>query len=117
MNKKAETGQRGEDLAAEYLQDEGYALLERNYRYKRSEIDLITRKSGVLVFVEVKTKTSNAFGDPEVAVDEKKAAKVMEGAQAYIEAIDWQGNIRFDVVSVLIEVSGHRIQHFEDAFY
>lgn len=111
------TGKIGERLAAEYLSEKGYQLLCMNYRYKRYEIDLILQKAGTLIFVEVKTRSSAAFGYPEAFVDDKKAERVRAAAEAYIFASDWRGAIRFDLVSVLGKSEKEaEIVHFEDAF-
>ena len=117
MKNKTTLGNKGEAIAAKYLIAEGYVIVERNWRHKRSEIDLICKKENTLVFVEVKTRSSTAFGEPEDAVDEKKAAKVIEGAEEYIFRYDWSYEIRFDIVSVLIEKNRHKILHLQDAFY
>ena len=77
MTDKIKTGNKGEDQAAEFLQRKGYEILARNYRYKHSEIDLIVQKSDLIVFVEVKTRSSSGFGEPEAFVDSKKAAKIL----------------------------------------
>lgn len=117
MNTKAQTGELGENAAVTYLIEKGYSILERNYRHKRSEIDVIARHKSTIVFVEVKTKSSVNYGHPEVAVDDKKAAKVMEGADHYIQENQWSGPIRFDVISVIKRHEKFEIEHFEDAFY
>ncbi|MEM1407446.1 MAG: YraN family protein [Bacteroidota bacterium] len=117
MKNKAELGKEGEQIAADYLKARGYKLLETNWRFKRSEIDLICSKDDLLVFVEVKTRSSVGFGQPEESVDEKKAAKVTEGAEEYIFQHDWNKDIRFDIVSVVLEGGQQRILHLEDAFY
>lgn len=117
MNTKAQTGQEGESLAADYLESKGFSILEKNYRHKRSEIDLIVKLNNLLIFVEVKTKTNTSYGNPEIAIDQQKAAKVMEGADYYIQESDWKGNVRFDVISIIKKKSGVEIEHFKDAFY
>lgn len=116
MTSKITTGRRGEDVAAVFLQGKGYELLARNYRYKHAEIDLIVKKESLLVFVEVKTRASAAFGEPESFVNEKKADKIIEGAEHFIYENNWQGNIRFDIVSVKLG-SKPEVVHFEDAFH
>jgi putative endonuclease len=83
MTDKIKTGNQGEEIAAEFLQQRGYEILARNYRYKHSEIDLIVRKNDIIVFVEVKTRSSSGFGEPEAFVGSKKAAKIFEGADQY----------------------------------
>jgi len=112
-----ETGDKGEELAANYLKSGGYSIVEKNFRAGKSEIDLICQKGKLLVFVEVKTRSNTKFGNPESFVDEAKAAKVMEGAEAYIEINNWSEAIRFDIISIIIDGAKSEIEHFEDAFY
>jgi putative endonuclease len=113
MSKNLISGKKGEDMAAEYLEAKGYEIVERNYRYKRSEIDIITKKEKTLVFVEVKFRSGSYFGTPEMAVDSKKEEQVLNAAENYIFENDWNGPVRFDVVSIL---RNNSIEHFEDAF-
>lgn len=116
MGKNNELGQEGENLAADYLKKNGWEIVEMNYRYRRTEIDLIAKKDGFLVFFEVKARTGTAFGNPEDSVDQKKAEHVIRAAEQYITDHDWQGNIRFDIISI-IKKGRTELQHFEDAFY
>jgi putative endonuclease len=116
MTHTRKTGNDGERLAADFLQAKGFEIVARNYRYKHAEIDLIVRANHLLVFVEVKTRSSSAFGEPEAFVGDKKAAKILEGAEQYIYETNWQGNIRFDIVSVKVGTKPE-VVHFEDAFY
>jgi putative endonuclease len=109
-------GKKGEDLATAYLQSKGWEILARNWRYKRSEIDLIARDGQILVFVEVKTKSYTRFGEPETSVDDRKAAKIMEGAEQYVFDNDWHGDIRFDVVAITLQPQVDLL-HLEDAFH
>lgn len=115
MDKKT-TGDRGEALALEYLLTRGYTLLEKNYRYKRAEIDLIVCNAETLVFVEVKARSGTGYGFPEEAVDEKKAAMIVEAADQYVYETGWEQAIRFDIISVLLHPQV-TIRHFEDAFW
>ena len=117
MSDKIEKGKAGEDLAAQFLIEKGYQILARNYRFKRSEIDLIAQKDNCLVFVEVKLRTTDAFGYPEEFVNEKKAAKIMEGADQYIYELKWKGNIRFDIVAIRQIKDQTELVQIEDAFY
>lgn len=119
------TGDRGEALAAAYLEDRGYRILERNYRYERAEVDLVCflpaedyRRGGVLVFVEVKTRTGLGYGRPEEAVDEAKQRQLRHAARAYLYETGLEGApARFDVVSVLLEPGAEpAFEHFENAF-
>ena len=117
MTTKMQTGSDGERMAAEYLAGKGYEVLERNYRYGRAEIDLIVKKKNWLVFVEVKTRSRSDFGFPEEFVDRVKEELILMAAENYIHKINWEGNVRYDIVSVLGVGVGREIVHFEDAFY
>ncbi len=116
MNHQKQTGQRGEDLAVELLENDGYTIQERNYRFKRAEIDIIAKKRGMLVFVEVKSRKSNVFGYPESFVDDKQADRITEAAEEYMYQINWLKNVRFDIISIETG-SGLKITHFKDAFH
>jgi putative endonuclease len=108
-----QTGLNGENAAAKYLVNKGYEILERNYRYSRAEIDLVMKKGNWLVFVEVKTRSRSDFGFPEEFVDKEKEENILMAAEHYIFKINWQGNVRYDIISIL----NNDIAHFEDAFY
>jgi putative endonuclease len=116
MTEKIKTGNAGEALAALFLQQKGFEIITKNYRYKHAEIDLIVKRDNLLVFVEVKTRNATLFGEPESFVTDKKAAKIFEGADQYIFENNWNGNIRFDIVSVKLGTSP-LIEHFEDALH
>ncbi|HZY78599.1 MAG TPA: YraN family protein [Cyclobacteriaceae bacterium] len=115
MTSKIQTGNDGETLAARYLVAKGYEIVARNYRYGRAEIDLIVKKGNWLVFVEVKTRASEAFGFPEEFVDKEKESNILFAAENYMYLINWNGNVRYDIISVL--GPSKDIMHFEDAFY
>ena len=110
-------GNRGEDLAKEYLLEQGCEIVESNYRYKRSEVDLIVKDGQFLVFVEVKTRKSVDYGHPEESVGERKAQKIIEAADEFIYQNKWKGPIRFDIVSVIIIEGKAEVVRFKDAFY
>lgn len=118
MAKHNETGRKGEDIAVEYLEREGYVILERNWRRQHAEIDIIISDKRSLVFVEVKTRRSDVWGLPEDAVSKRKMNQIIKGASLYIE----ENNIgdlepRFDIISVILSGSKIEIQHIDDAFY
>jgi putative endonuclease len=110
------TGNAGEQAASRFLEQEGYVVVEKNYRYKKAEIDIIARKDKLLIFVEVKTRTSKSFGEPEEAVSQSKINLILMAAESYIEAINWEYDIRFDVIAVHYS---HTVEivHFQDAFH
>jgi putative endonuclease len=117
MTDKIKTGTDGEDQAATFLIQKGFDILERNYRFKKSEIDLIVKRGNWLVFIEVKTRTSTAFGHPEQFVDYQKRKMIFAGALEYMTAKNWQGNVRYDIVAITIVRGKSEVHHIEDAFY
>ena len=117
MSTHLELGNRGEALAEKYLLDIGYQILERNWRFSRAEVDLIAKDGEVLVFVEVKTRSSDIFGKPEESITPKKEALLKDAAAVYMEQIGHEWEIRFDIVSILIKGSDYAIEYFKDAFF
>ncbi len=116
MSKNKELGIEGEQLAKDYLKKNGWKIRETNYRFRRSEIDLIASKKDLLIFVEVKTRSNTTYGLPEQFVDEKKADNIMKAADHYIREHNWMSNIRFDIISI-IKKERIELEHIEDAFY
>lgn len=114
MTDKMKLGKEGERLAANFLMQKGFEVVYRNFRYRRAEIDLIVRREDWLLFVEVKTRSSSAFGEPEEAVTAKKVRMMYDAAEEYIYSIDWKGHVRFDIISVKLG-NPPEIIHFEDA--
>lgn len=97
-------GKEGEDRAARFLVKQGYRILERNYSTRSGEIDLIALHDGVVVFVEVKTRTSAAYGAPELAVTPRKQQRMVKAALGYIKYKKLhQVPCRFDVVAIASE--------------
>lgn len=103
-------GDEAEDKAVDFLRTKGYQVLERNYRYKRSEIDIIAKHENVLHIVEVKYRKNNDFGHPESAVNSKKEEMISQGAIAYMEANNWLGFVQYDIVAI----TGKELVFFED---
>ncbi|HET9485805.1 MAG TPA: YraN family protein [Chryseosolibacter sp.] len=114
MTDKIKTGSIGENLAAEFLVNKGFTVVARNYRWKKAEIDLIVQRENWLIFVEVKTRSSNSFGEPESFVSDYQRKLIYDAAEEYIYSKDWRGHIRFDIVSVKPGIEPE-IVHFEDA--
>ncbi len=118
MAKHNRTGQIGEEIAAAYLVEKGFTILAQNYRYQRAEVDIIAQKSTLLIFVEVKTRTTNYHGFPEAAITQKKVDLFLLAAEEFIHELNWQYDIRFDVIA--ISGGNHlpmQIHHIEDAFH
>ncbi len=114
---KRKLGIWGEGIAACYLQDKGYKILDRNYYTRNGELDIICEKDGKLVFVEVKTRKSTKFGSPEEAITRKKINHLRQAALIYLKAVErpYQ-EIRFDVIAILIDGNEKTINHIEQAF-
>lgn len=94
-------GKKGEDRAARFLMKQGYRIIERNYRTRSGELDLIALHDGTVVFIEVKTRTSNVFGAPELAVNLRKQRRMVKAALGYIKYKKLhQVPCRFDVVAI-----------------
>ncbi|MGM0579621.1 MAG: YraN family protein [Bacteroidota bacterium] len=115
MNTK-KIGDKGENFAVKILETKGYEILERNYRFKRCEIDIIALHNNLLIFIEVKSLHSFNHGYPEERVNQAKIDKLMEAAENYIYAINWQKDIRFDILSINLN-EPDKYLHIEDAFY
>jgi len=100
-DKRSVLGKAGETLAAEYLRQSGYTVLERNYRSRSGEIDIIAKQGKTLVFAEVKTRKSASFGSPAAAVTVKKQAQISRVAQEYLARENlFDRPARFDVIAV-----------------
>jgi putative endonuclease len=117
MAEHNELGKRGEDIAAAYLEKKGYRIIEKNWRQWRNEIDLIAIDGKFLVIVEVKTRQSNFFGEPETAVTREKQRTLIRAANAYIRLKNYDLEVRFDIVSIILTMNSQQIHHLEDAFY
>ena len=124
MAKHNDIGQRGEQLAADYLIQKNYTILDRNWRYGRAEIDIVAMDGATLVFAEVKTRSDDLFERPESAVDDKKRRLLARAAVAYMRKIGHEWAIRFDIVAVVLKHFSEKVEtdvffidHFEDAFF
>jgi putative endonuclease len=119
LTPKAATGRRGEDLAHRYLRSSGFTVLARNYRPAggEAEVDIVARDGEIVVFVEVKTRTSSEFGDPDRAIDEAKRKNIVKAARAYStrSGLAWS-QIRFDTVSIVL-TQPPSIVHNQDVFF
>jgi putative endonuclease len=118
MGKHNELGQKGEDLAARYLSEKGFQILERNWRHGRAELDIIACDGETLVFVEVKTRSDDIFERPENAVNTRKRGLMIKAAIGYLHKSGYDKAIRFDVVSIILRGGKEaQIDYFRDAFF
>lgn len=109
-------GKKGEQLAVEFLINKNYQILEQNWRFKKAEVDIIAHKNNVLVAAEVKTRTSNYFGNPQEFVNQKKIQLLVEALNEYVISKDLDVEVRFDIIAVLINKKETSIEHLENAF-
>ena len=123
MPTNQETGREGEDLATAFLEERGFRILERNFRFMREEVDIIAFEptprddGGVIVFVEVKARRGDGYGAPEAAVDLKKQKAIKRVAEAYLhERRLIPSPVRFDVIAIRLDASPPAIEHFTHAF-
>lgn len=108
-------GAKGENLACDFLEQKGYKILEKNWRSARYEIDIIAEYHNTVVFVEVKTRSSDYYGFPEEAVNITKQEHILKAAEDYVFIHDIKNEIRFDIVSIIINSQTQKIYHIEDA--
>ena len=112
-----ELGKKGEVIAAEYLEGEGFRIVERNWRYNKKEIDLIAFDEDRFVVIEVKTRTTDGWEHPKEAITVSKIRFLVEATEAYIMQNDIQEEVRFDVVTLIPQNGGWKIEHIKEAFY
>ncbi len=117
MAEHNEIGKKGEELALTFLKEKGYQILAANWRYHKTEIDLIAIHNKQLIIVEVKTRTSIDFESPKEAVTFKKQRNIIRAADAYIQENNIDLECQFDIVSILIQGKNIEIEHIPDAFY
>ncbi|RAR72619.1 YraN family protein [Flavobacterium aciduliphilum] len=112
-----ELGKFGEAQAVDYLQNQGYKILERNWTYQKAEIDIIAQKDSVLAVVEVKTRSSIEFGLPQEFVKPKKIQLLVKAINEYIISKDLDVEVRFDVIAIHKTTHDCQLEHIEAAFF
>lgn len=117
MAKHIALGLKGEKLARKYLEEKGFQILETNWRHDKDEIDIVAMDGDELVIVEVKTRSTDFFGEPEDAVGPQKESFLIRATEAYLEENKLDIDSRFDIISIILNDSKKEIRHIEDAFY
>ena len=113
-----EKGKFTEHVAFNFLQSAGYEIEAINWRNGRLEIDIIAKKNNHLIFIEVKSRALDKWGDPANAVNHHKMKFLVRAASAYMDTLDYDGNFRFDIITVVgYELDKLTIEHYEDAFF
>ncbi len=116
MAKHYELGKKGEKIAVDYLIDKGYQILEKNWRYLKAEVDIIAKKENTVACIEVKTRSTNDFGNPQDFITPKKIKLLVMAMNEYIIRNDLDVETRFDIMGITKNHSGFEIEHLEDAF-
>jgi putative endonuclease len=117
MAEHNELGRLGEELAVEFLQKNGYDILQTNWTFQKAEIDIIAQKDNVLAIVEVKTRSSVDFGLPQDFVKPAKIKLLVKAVNEYIISYDLEAEVRFDIIAISKEDKAYKIEHIQDAFY
>jgi len=117
MAEHNELGKLGEELAVEFLRNDGYEILETNWTFQKAEIDIIAKKETILAVVEVKTRSSLEFGLPQDFVKPKKIQLLVKAINEYVVSNDLDIEVRFDIIAVHKEDKSFAIEHLKDAFY
>lgn len=112
-----EIGKKGEVLAENYLVKKGHSILTKNYRHKKIEIDIITTFDNLLIIVEVKTRQSSYLAGPGDTVSKTKQKNMIACANAFIQDNEIDLEVRFDIISIILNGKEKRVSHIEDAFY
>lgn len=117
MAEHNDLGRKGEDIASNYLLEKGYKICERNWICNKNEVDIIAIDAECIVFVEVKTRASEEWGDPVDAISKKKMNNLIVAANDYIEQTDTELSPRFDIIFIILNSKTVQIEHIDDAFY
>ena len=116
MTEKQQFGRRGEALALAFYQDHQYIILEKNWQSNHLEVDIIAKNEEYIVFCEVKTRSGNAFGNPEQSVTPQKQRNLIHAANHYVLKHRIQLEVRFDIVSIILNGEQHTLEHIPFAF-
>jgi putative endonuclease len=117
METTKDIGKKGEELAVEFLRDKGYKILATNWYFKHKELDIVATKDNLLIIVEVKTRASSIFENPQDSIDRKKQKFIIDAANSYIFKNGINLETRFDIIAIIFKGEKQSIEHIEDAFY
>ena len=117
MAKHNELGKKGEQLAVDYLISKGYTIMQRNYRFQKAEVDIIAQSKDMLAIVEVKTRSTTDFGNPQDFVKPKQIQRLVKAVDEYVNTNNLDVEVRFDIIAIVKQGNGYTIEHLENAFY
>lgn len=112
-----ELGKKGETLAVEFLLKSGYTIIARNYIYQKAEVDIMAQKEDILAVIEVKTRTSADFGDPQQFLKPKQIQRIIKAVDEFINTNALDVEVRFDIIAIVLNKKGMSLEHLENAFY
>ncbi|ALJ05471.1 hypothetical protein APS56_10230 [Pseudalgibacter alginicilyticus] len=117
MAQHNQLGKKGEQLAVNFLLKNGYDIKERNYRFDKAEVDIIAQNKNILAIIEVKTRSSVDYGNPQDFVKPKQIQRLVKAVDEYVNINELDLEVRFDIIAIVKEEKGFNIKHFENAFY
>jgi putative endonuclease len=117
MTDAINTGSKGEEIAAKFLENKGYSILFRNWRFKHKEIDIIAKFNHEIIIVEVKTRMEGSLISPLESVNTKKQRMIIEAANAFIQKHNVNLDARFDIITIVYHYNEFKVEHIENAFY
>lgn len=117
MAKHNELGKKGEQLAVDFLLKNGYEIIERNYRFDKAEVDIIAQIKDTLAIVEVKTRSTTDFGNPQDFVKPKQIQRLVKAVDEYVNVNSLDVEVRFDIIAIVKAGKSFNIEHLENAFY
>ena len=117
MAKHNELGKKGEQLAVDFLLENNYNIIERNYRFDKAEVDIIAQKNNTLAIIEVKTRTTADFGNPQDFVKPKQIQRLVKAVNEYVIVNELDVEVRFDIMAIVKQGKSFKIEHLKDAFY
>lgn len=112
-----ELGKKGEDLAVEFLLKKGYKIVARNFKYQKAEVDIIARKVNVLAIIQVKTRSTPDFGNQQEFLKTKQIQLMVKAVSYFVTDHNMDVQVRFDVMGIIKNKAGIKIEHLEDAFF
>ena len=117
MAQHNELGKKGEQLAVDFLLKNKYKIVERNYRFDRAEVDIIAQQKDTLAIIEVKTRSTSDFGNPQDFVKPKQIQRLVKAVDEYVTVNDLDVEIRFDIIAIVKQGKAYNIEHLQNAFY
>lgn len=117
MAQHNDLGKQGEQLAIDFLLKQGYDILAQNFIHQKAEVDIIAKKEAILAVVEVKTRSSANFGDPQEFLKPKQIKRIVKAVDEYINVNALDVEVRFDIIAIVINKKGTTLEHLENAFY